>query len=75
MASAPPNPTSGQPPSCPICDARTPTEGLETRHAPFCSNRCKLIDLSRWLGEEYRVPGSMVGDGAAGPFDDEEDYS
>ena len=22
---------------------------------PFCSNRCKLIDLEKWLGEEYRV--------------------
>ena len=23
---------------------------------PFCSERCKLADLGRWLGEEYRVP-------------------
>jgi endogenous inhibitor of DNA gyrase (YacG/DUF329 family) len=23
---------------------------------PFCSPRCRLIDLGRWLGEEYRVP-------------------
>jgi endogenous inhibitor of DNA gyrase (YacG/DUF329 family) len=25
-------------------------------HFPFCSARCKLIDLGRWLGEEYRLP-------------------
>ena len=25
-------------------------------HFPFCSERCQLIDLGRWLGEEYRVP-------------------
>ena len=23
---------------------------------PFCSHRCRLIDLGKWLGEEYRVP-------------------
>jgi endogenous inhibitor of DNA gyrase (YacG/DUF329 family) len=24
---------------------------------PFCSDRCRLIDLGRWLGEEYAVAG------------------
>jgi endogenous inhibitor of DNA gyrase (YacG/DUF329 family) len=23
---------------------------------PFCSSRCKTIDLGRWLKEEYRIP-------------------
>jgi endogenous inhibitor of DNA gyrase (YacG/DUF329 family) len=23
---------------------------------PFCSDRCRLIDLGRWLGETYRIP-------------------
>jgi endogenous inhibitor of DNA gyrase (YacG/DUF329 family) len=23
---------------------------------PFCSRRCKTIDLGRWLGEAYRIP-------------------
>ena len=23
---------------------------------PFCSDRCRLIDLGRWLGEEYTLP-------------------
>ena len=23
---------------------------------PFCSTRCQLVDLGRWLGDEYRVP-------------------
>lgn len=23
---------------------------------PFCSKRCRLIDLGRWLGEKYAVP-------------------
>ncbi len=32
---------------------------------PFCSDRCRLIDLGKWLGEEYRIPGPRAGDGAA----------
>ena len=23
---------------------------------PFCSTRCQLVDLGRWLGDEYRIP-------------------
>jgi endogenous inhibitor of DNA gyrase (YacG/DUF329 family) len=23
---------------------------------PFCSKRCRTIDLGRWLGESYRIP-------------------
>ncbi len=41
---------SGQ--SCPICG-----KGSEHRYRPFCSKRCADIDLGRWLGETYRVPG------------------
>jgi len=28
----------------------------ENRHRPFCSERCKLIDLGDWAMERYRVP-------------------
>ncbi len=27
---------------------------------PFCSERCKLIGLGRWLGGEYRIPGPGI---------------
>ncbi len=27
---------------------------------PFCSTRCKTIDLGRWLGERYRLPAEEV---------------
>jgi endogenous inhibitor of DNA gyrase (YacG/DUF329 family) len=27
---------------------------------PFCSDRCRRIDLGRWFGEEYRVPSTPV---------------
>lgn len=39
-------------PACPIC-AR-PVVIPDFR--PFCSARCKQVDLSRWLGEAYRIP-------------------
>jgi len=38
---------------CPQCGRLTPWEGNPYR--PFCSERCKLIDLGRWLTEEYRL--------------------
>jgi len=23
---------------------------------PFCSERCRMLDLGRWVNEEYRIP-------------------
>jgi hypothetical protein len=37
---------------CPIC--RKPRAQA---FAPFCSPRCRDIDLGRWFGEGYAVPG------------------
>jgi hypothetical protein len=39
---------------CPICHRTTEWEGNLFR--PFCSERCKLIDLDNWLEGRYRVP-------------------
>jgi endogenous inhibitor of DNA gyrase (YacG/DUF329 family) len=41
----------------------------ENRSFPFCSDRCRLIDLSKWLGGEYRIAGAHLGDGDGEPFD------
>ncbi len=27
---------------------------------PFCSSRCRLIDLGRWIDGEYRIPGDPI---------------
>jgi uncharacterized protein len=35
---------------------------------PFCSERCKLIDLGAWAAERYRVPA--VEDGESAPPDE-----
>lgn len=40
---------------CPICDRPMDQGPSEWPDWPFCSPRCKLIDLGRWLGEDYRV--------------------
>lgn len=41
--------------ACPTC-AKPAAPGPENAAFPFCSARCKTIDLGRWLNEEYRVP-------------------
>lgn len=41
---------------CPICDAPMPAQPAEYPEFPFCSKRCRTIDLGRWLGESYRIP-------------------
>lgn len=41
--------------TCPTCRGAVAARG-ENASFPFCSDRCRLIDLGRWLGEEYRVP-------------------
>ncbi|MGC9993697.1 MAG: DNA gyrase inhibitor YacG [Terriglobia bacterium] len=38
---------------CPICHQEVSWAGNPFR--PFCSERCKLIDLDQWLSERYRV--------------------
>ncbi|MEN6450127.1 MAG: DNA gyrase inhibitor YacG [Thermoguttaceae bacterium] len=39
---------------CPICQREFRPE--DSQAMPFCSKRCRLIDLGRWLGEKYAVP-------------------
>ena len=41
---------------CPNC--RKPVRwGGGNRHRPFCSERCRLIDLGEWAKERYRIAG------------------
>jgi endogenous inhibitor of DNA gyrase (YacG/DUF329 family) len=43
--------------SCAIC-RRSVKARTENGAFPFCSARCKQVDLGQWLNEAYRVPGS-----------------
>jgi len=47
---------------CPICDATMPAAWTEYPDYPFCSKRCRVIDLGRWLGEEYKAPSAQSAD-------------
>ena len=39
---------------CPLCRGEAVKDG--NKFWPMCSERCHLVDLGKWLGEEYRVP-------------------
>jgi uncharacterized protein len=42
---------------CPICHKETSWKDNPDR--PFCSERCKLIDLGKWAGGDYRLGSSQ----------------
>lgn len=53
---------------CPNC--RTLTEfSTENKFRPFCSERCKLIDLGLWANEEYKIATTDIPD-TQEPFSD-----
>jgi endogenous inhibitor of DNA gyrase (YacG/DUF329 family) len=43
---------------CPNCGK--PVEWKDNPSRPFCSDRCRLVDLGRWVEGEYRVPGDPI---------------
>ena len=42
--------------ACPSCK-KTVVWAAESTYRPFCSERCRLIDLGEWLEEEKCIPG------------------
>ena len=47
---------------CPICKRPSARE-----HYPFCSPRCRDVDLQRWFSGAYAVPGPSPEDGEEAP--------
>ncbi|EAU40069.1 zinc-binding protein [Fulvimarina pelagi HTCC2506] len=43
---------------CPECNRESSRE-----HFPFCSERCKAVDLNRWLAGSYVIPDPSVSAG------------
>jgi len=43
---------------CPVCRREVALE--QSPHRPFCSERCRLVDLAAWTSERYRIPGDPV---------------
>lgn len=48
-----------EPTKCVYCRA----EPVADRYRPFCSERCKMADLGRWLKGDYAVPAKPGTDG------------
>ncbi len=59
MPADPPSPANQKP--CPVCG-----KPLAPQFRPFCSARCRQVDLGRWLAGDYAIP-------AGEPLPDEDD--
>ncbi|MGD8452693.1 MAG: DNA gyrase inhibitor YacG [Phycisphaerae bacterium] len=47
---------------CAICGKKCTYEGALPAAYPFCSQRCRLVDLGRWLREEYTIEREIMPD-------------
>ncbi|MDB4955968.1 MAG: gyrase inhibitor YacG [Myxococcales bacterium] len=56
---------TARPTRCPTCKKPATKDG--NKLFPFCSERCHLLDLGRWLNEDYRVPEAPESAGGAAP--------
>jgi hypothetical protein len=57
---------------CPICRKSFEVATIDDLPSfPFCSDRCKLVDLGRWIDGAYSIPGPAAPEPAA-PEKDEE---
>ncbi|MFM2478051.1 DNA gyrase inhibitor YacG [Celerinatantimonas sp. MCCC 1A17872] len=45
--------------NCPICHKQC-EYSQDNPWRPFCSERCKLIDLGEWANEEKAIPGQSI---------------
>ncbi|MGE5168815.1 MAG: DNA gyrase inhibitor YacG [Rudaea sp.] len=52
---------------CPQCGTPVPWMP-ESKWRPFCSQRCKLIDLGAWASERYRIPTQESEESDEGSF-------
>lgn len=56
---------------CPICGKEFAGTSLDDLPAfPFCSDRCRLIDLGRWIDGDYTIPGGPAPTEPPPPDDD-----
>jgi endogenous inhibitor of DNA gyrase (YacG/DUF329 family) len=57
---------------CPVCRKTVKTsvqiESGQKRFFPFCSRRCKLVDLGTWLDAEYKIVSKSQGGESTEPF-------
>lgn len=43
---------------CPTCGTsyNQDSKEIDSRYKPFCSKRCKMVDLGNWFTDSYRIP-------------------
>ena len=49
--------------SCPTCQKDVLWQ-VESKHRPFCSKRCQLIDLAEWADENHKISQPIQGETA-----------
>jgi len=59
-------------PRCPTCRAEVKPRA-ENASYPFCSPRCRAVDLGRWFTGAYRVPGEKAPEAPPAPRDEEDE--
>ena len=52
---------------CPTCGSGVEW-GPQSPYRPFCSDRCRLIDLGAWATDQYRVAGEAPLDNESDPL-------
>ncbi len=62
-----------QPVTCPICEKFLTSEDREAAYFPFCSVRCKQVDLMRWFDGKYIVTEPLDPSKAAMEMMDEDE--
>ncbi|MGP1310970.1 MAG: DNA gyrase inhibitor YacG [Phycisphaerales bacterium] len=60
--SEPRTPDAAEQPRCPICEASADRSGDAF---PFCSRRCRMVDLDRWFAGRYVVSRPLNDDDLA----------
>jgi endogenous inhibitor of DNA gyrase (YacG/DUF329 family) len=52
---------------CPRCGQET-SIGKDNAFRPFCSERCRLIDLGRWMSNDYCIPDQTEAEEESAPI-------
>jgi hypothetical protein len=48
--------------NCPIC--KKPTDSEANTEFPFCSERCRVVDLGNWASEKYVISETVIDEDA-----------
>lgn len=61
-----------KPLTCPICDKPVPAGDERPESFPFCSERCRQVDLLRWSSGKYAIVEPLTPENLAEEISDED---